>query len=1141
MEESKDYELKDISVVITKSLQEILKIENVDENKQLSEYGLDSITNTDLINNINAGLNINLMPTIFYELNDITVNTLSTYIYHHFFDKEIISNKKQDKNEGNKSEAYYDPLIEENVSQDLFYEDLEKDEFKDNSANTNDYSDDDIVIVGMNGKFPKSNNLEDFWHNLEMRKSMISEIPKDRFDSDKFNNSDIRWGSFLNDVKRFDGNFFGISNIESNYMDPQHRLFMEIVWNTLEDAGYKPSELSGKNIGVFAGISTQDYSEVIKENDNNEILNPYALSGITSFMLVNRISSYFNFTGPSEPIDTACSSSLVALDRAICSINNNECDAAIVGGVNLILSPSVYMAFSSAGMLNNKPYCKVFDNEANGTLRGEGIGAVFIKKYKDAKLNHDHIYCVIRSSTVNHKGKTSSLTATSIQSQIDLIVNGYKNNNIDPKTIDYIEAHSTGTKIGDPIEINALTAAYSELGYTNFDKNGPVIGSLKSYVGHMEAAAGIGALIKVILSMKNELMLGVNNLEHLNEYIDIAKMPFRISSSNRIWKRRQDNIPRRAAISAFGFGGVNAHIVIDEYLHSENQKYRKNNNIFCLSAKSEDDLIRKAREYINFFNRSDLKDEDLNNICFTLQIGREDFNYRLAFKVNSIKDINSNLIKYINKEIITTHIKKTDDTSDILDMLFKSKDVYKIIKKWTINREIDKLIKLWLNDYPINWKLFYSDSVVNKISLPTYPFYGDIHWIDKNSVKDNTKIQKTDLIIPKNNANKINYNIDEVNIIDEFESKICDMISNFLDIKKEKIKPEFNLQKMGVDSIILTQLLNLIRNYIPNIKFEQLYSCKTIQDIFDLYKDQNRIPDHDNLVIKLNNVTKGKPVFWFHGGFGGVEVYRFLASKINRPFYGIQARGYMSMDKPLSDVKEMSNLYCDIIKSIQKIGPYDLGGLSFGGVIAYEVAKQLQEQKLFVNSLVMLESIFVNDTMRKDWFKISNDDLMKDRILRVTNLLLSFSDSSELIDSNKLNIDLTVEKYIDKLVKLAKSKGMRRDSSSLRKMILQLTRALTALDIAATNFKPQAMLHPEEIKSYYFCNNFGSLFGNDESYYRIVDKGRKYDYEEYFYEWKKLLPNLELKHIKSSSHLTVLTDDESLNVISNECIKLYNN
>jgi acyl transferase domain-containing protein len=417
---------------------------------------------------------------------------------------------------------------------------------------------DDIAIVGMSGVLPGGKDLDEFWKRILSEEFLVKKIPSDRFnwkeyygDPSEGGKTNSKWGGFIDDIDKFDTDFFQISSKEAELMDPQQRIFIQAVYNALEDAGHSAKELRGKNIGVFVGVSAMDYME-IQSGDAKDV-EAHTAIGCAHTVLPNRVSYFFDWHGPSEPVDTACSSSLVALHRAMIAIAKGDCEQAIVGGVNVLLDPNIFISFAKAGMLAPDGKCKSFSNDANGYVRGEGVGALLIKPLVKAIRDGDHVYGIVKGTGVKHGGKTSGLTVPNPDMQAELIVEILRKGNINPQNISYIEAHGTGTSLGDPIEITGLTKAFERLKEENITKelnndnqesvliypeNRKIsIGSVKSNIGHLEAAAGISALTKVLLQMKYKKIVPSIHSETLNPNINFEKSIFEVQRELVDWKK----------------------------------------------------------------------------------------------------------------------------------------------------------------------------------------------------------------------------------------------------------------------------------------------------------------------------------------------------------------------------------------------------------------------------------------------------------------------------------------------------------------------------------------------------------------------------------------------------------------------------
>ncbi|WP_437627953.1 SDR family NAD(P)-dependent oxidoreductase [Sorangium sp. So ce1151] len=480
-----------------------------------------------------------------------------------------------------------------------------------------------IAVVGMSGVFPASGSVDELWSHLEVGRDLIEVIPRDRWtweehwaSSEEPDKTAVRWGGFMKHVDRFDAAFFGISPREAALMDPQQRILVETTWKAIEDAGYRPSSLSGSRTGVYVGIGNADYREVMARR-----LVPaeaHLATGVLSHAIApNRISYLLNLHGPSEVVDSACSSSLVAVCRAVDALLAGECDAALAGGVNVILSPTLYISLSKAGMLSPDGRCKTFDKDADGYVRSEGAGMLMLKRLSRAIADGDPIHGILRGHAVNHGGRVNTLTTPNPSAQAALVAEAWQRAGVDPATASYIETHGTGTKLGDPIEIEGLKKAFEALfarqGAAAPDAPFCALGSIKTNIGHLETAAGIAGLIKILLAMKHKKLPGNLHFRELNPYIRLEGSPFFVLDRTVPWEPI-GGAPRRAGISSFGFGGVNAHVVIEDFEASEARPGvaaldARAPRVVVLSARSEERLRAQAAQLCEHLRRVPLSAE----------------------------------------------------------------------------------------------------------------------------------------------------------------------------------------------------------------------------------------------------------------------------------------------------------------------------------------------------------------------------------------------------------------------------------------------------------------------------------------------------------------------------------------------------
>jgi natural product biosynthesis luciferase-like monooxygenase protein/amino acid adenylation domain-containing protein len=490
---------------------------------------------------------------------------------------------------------------------------------------------DAIAIVGMGCRFPGADNVEAFWQLLRDGVDAITEVPAGRWvaDSpDEPRGGIARRGGFLKHVDGFDAPFFGVSPREAAQIDPQQRLLLEVAWEALEDAGYAPDRLGGTQTGVFVGISNSDYAQFQFNAGGSP--DAYAGTGTALSINANRLSYMLDLRGPSIAVDTACSSSLVAVHAACQSLRAGETRLALVGGVNLLLTPKLTEALARAGMMSTDGHCKTFDAAADGYVRSEGCGVVVLKRLSEAVRDGDRVVALIRGSAVNQDGRSNGLTAPNGLAQQALVRQALENACVAASQIGYVEAHGTGTPLGDPIEFGALGAVLRE------GRGGGarcLVGSVKTNIGHLEAAAGIAGLIKAALCLEREHVPPHLHVRNLNPHLATEDSPLEIAARPRDWKR--GGARRFAGVSSFGFGGTNAHVVLEEapaVLEEARAaaavEPERPAHILSLSARSHGALRELARRYADHLALHN--GETLPDVCFTANTGRARFTHRLA-------------------------------------------------------------------------------------------------------------------------------------------------------------------------------------------------------------------------------------------------------------------------------------------------------------------------------------------------------------------------------------------------------------------------------------------------------------------------------------------------------------------------------
>jgi len=666
-----------------------IKVEDLDLDKPFIEYGVDSILAQALVNVLNRDLPLKLKASDLY--NYPTIGGLSKYI-----DKVV----EAPSNDTKRSAL---PIKAE------------------------DYDDGRIAIIGMSGRFPGADTLDAFWNNLTEGRSSIQEVPTSRWNADTFYDPDFRnpgksnskWGGFLSDIDQFDPQFFKILPLEAEWMDPQQRLFLQEAWKAFEDAGYANHALNGRKCGVFVGCKEGDYQRLF----SSEQTNAYHASGNNNSILASRISYCLNLQGPSLAVDTACSSSLVAINLACERLRSHPDEMALAGGVSLMCTPHTHLLLGKSGMLSPDGRCKTFSQTADGFVPAEAVGVVLLKTLKSALRDGDQIHAVIRGIDVNQDGKTNGITAPSAPSQAALEREVYKKAGIAADTIGYIEAHGTGTKLGDPIEIAALKEVFGKKGDCR-------IGSVKTNIGHALAASGMASLMKTVLCLQHRKLVPTLNVEQVNEELELAHTPFHLGTDVRDWEAFPGS-PLRAAVSGFGFSGTNAHIVIEEAPVQQHQCSQRSAWLIPLSAKTLTALERRVDDLLAW---TEGKAFDLADVAYTLLRGRSHFGNRLALVVRDKAELVTllRIAKAKGNSDTIFHVQGNGNQEAALKQW--GTDLLEQLSKGTLPPDLyrDKLravADLYSKGYELDWDRLLPDRSARCISLPTYPFDNRRYWV----------------------------------------------------------------------------------------------------------------------------------------------------------------------------------------------------------------------------------------------------------------------------------------------------------------------------------------------------------------------------------------------------------------------------
>ena len=749
--------ISEVTSFVKKVLAEELHLQEneIDEKAGFVDLGLDSIIGVSLIRKINEKYKTTIEASRIYSYS--TVQRLGRYVKeeaekHGNFQTSPVNEAIKTVVPRNKLTAQFS--LKPNAKRLTSWRGNQITSRKFSKADSL-YPAEPIAVVGMAGQFPQANSIEEFWQNIANAKNCIREISPKRWDVDAYyqegnpseRKTNSKWLGALEGYDLFDPHFFTISPTEAESMDPQQRLFLQTCWHTIEDAGYSAQSLSGTKCGVFVGCTAGDYQLLSREQQ----LSAQGFTGSAPSILAARISYFLNLQGPCLSIDTACSSSLVAIASACESLITKASDTALAGGVYVMAGPELHVKTAQSGMLSQDGRCYTFDQRANGFVPGEGVGVVMLKRLADAERDQDAIYGVIHGWGVNQDGKTNGITAPNSESQTRLEQEVYDKFGIDPNQIQLIEAHGTGTKLGDPIEVDALKQSFKK--YTE-KKEYCALGSVKSNIGHCLTAAGVASFIKVLMSLEHEKLPPTINYENLNEHINLKDSPFYVNTQLKDWVTSPTQ-RRQAAISAFGFSGTNAHLVVGEYKcpikknKATSVVTQNGKMIIPLSARNAEQLRAKAQDLLDFIQKGE-GPIDLLRLAYTLQVARDPMEDRLALMVDSIYELVEKLGAYVKgrEDIEGVFQGQVKRNKEGLKLLVQDDDIKEaIVGKLISEGKLTNLSDLWVKGLDFSWSKLYGEMKPDRIHLPLYPFAKEHYWIE---TKDT--VQQSVSVLPASNV-----------------------------------------------------------------------------------------------------------------------------------------------------------------------------------------------------------------------------------------------------------------------------------------------------------------------------------------------------------------------------------------------------
>lgn len=1010
-----------------------------------------------------------------------------------------------------------------------------------------------VAIVGMHGMVPGANSIQEFWNNLEQDRSCISQIPHDRFDWRKYydptgrdmNKMRTKWGGFLSDIANFDYEFFSLLPQEAELIDPQQRLLLMSVYRAIEDASYAADSLRGGRIGVYVGAEDNEFLQYLREERIDLGFNGFHHH---PSMLANRISHWFDFRGPSEIINTMCSAAAVAMHKACTAIGSREVEMAVVGSVRVILRPEPLIALSRMKVLSPIDTVKSFGRDANGYLRAEGVGSIVLKSLHRAEADGDHIYAVIKSSAINFNGQGGmSMAAPNREAHTAVIKECYERAGIDPNDIDYIEAQGMGNQVGDIAEWEACNRALEQLNQAR--DQAPVIGgcrvsTLKPMIGHMECMSALGALFKIIGSLTNNRLYGVQGLEEINPYLNAHNRPCRLLQQSEPWSPKAR--PRLAALHSYGSGGNNAHLLVEEYVaagtaNAVSTDLPQANPIqgeylFVFSAPDEDRLREGLKALVQHLHRNPgLSPAD---VAYTLLRGRKRFAHRLAVVAGSLAQLVSEVEAYLRGNVKTAkvfahHIGAREPAA----------------ATWMAQAAQD-----WIAGQSVDAAQIGITGQARRISLPGYQFRHTRCWPDRSGIARAAEQHET-------SARARNAETSE----EAFQEALIDILADMLRLGPTAVHLDKEFSEFGFDSITLVGFASRISAKYPSISLPtttfleyptlaelavylaRKYSneAKTPRRALATKGDQQqddgkrgkarREPIESYGDLQLLNHGSGVPVFWFHGALGTVQNFIPIAKQLGEDirFYGVQSRAVRANIEVPEDLALLAQSYCDLLLEANWDLPFQLGGYSQGGALAVEVARRLQHLGRAVKSVVLIDTPF--PPLRSSFSEKLIYVFAFANLLQMNGKRIS-SDLPELlkaIDSKK--------GYVDYMIQYGLSKGVSYNKKELGRVLQKFYEITRANVRSMESHVLQPLSSPGATEYILFQRQSPGVFFSDM--FCLLEEAQHHN--RYFESsncaknWREAIPTLQLYPTGASDHYSIMEEEPILAEICRKCRALY--
>lgn len=892
-----------------------------------------------------------------------------------------------------------------------------------------------VALVGISCRLPDAPDHRVFWDNLLARRNSIREVPASRWRWQDHYATEVtpgktvsKWGALIDHVDCFDAGFFNIPAEEAMYMDPQLRLLLEECYRAVEDAGMAMSSLAGTRTGVFIGYEYSEYEQHLRLLNNKDFTKgPLFSSSSPAYYLSNRLSYIFDLHGPSESINVNCASSAVAINRACLSLHNGECDLAIVGGVSLNLFAGDYIATSQYGVLSPDGTNAVFDDDANGFTRGEGVAVIVLKRLTDAQGDRNRIYSLIRACHQNYRGAARDISEVRHEPIAAVLRDCYAKAAIDPATVRYIEVDGYASKWADSLEYEGIKGAFGP-GQEKFC----ALGSVKGNIGNVESVSGLANVIKVALSLWHKKFPATISMKKINGFIDIANPAHPLYIADREIDfaeiRVGAEIPIRAGVNSFADSGANLHILLEEYMGQgpAGGEAGPGAQVFLLSARDRSRLHDAVQDYVTFLDREGER-AAFADLIYTSQVGRSALSERLAIVASSTQELHDKLAQVLksgikermnleSRGIFHGHFDSADKQS--LAALVTAEMAQTQLQHSQQTAQWQQVAKLWVNGVVIPWEMIWRGVAVQRIGLPAYPFARDRYWVDIDiqaeaaavrvvaEARDQEQPGLADQAAAQAQPQPALWHFyqprdpgqvpaDALNLDREekIELLLRSEIARQLAIPIDEVALDRDFLELGMNSIGVADLIiktdtllgaNLSPGVLykhPDIGSLSAYLAATYPQALDslvvsptrpaaeevgtapaaLKTDQatNSAPLPADILIPLQVKGEKPPIYAVPGAGGGALSLQQLCVALgsDQPFYSLETLGLDGRFSFLESVEAIAAFNLEAMFTNGMTGPYRLLGYSNGGVIAFEMARQLLVDHGMSASLVLLDTL----------------------------------------------------------------------------------------------------------------------------------------------------------------------------------------